>query len=504
MKTVEQYLESLRLRRIRLFVRGEPIAPEAVVDHPLIAPSIRTIAESYRFAGMTEWQELMTAHSSFIDARVNRFTHIFEQPEDLLKKIKMQRVLGRITGTCFQRCVGMDALNAMYNTTYEMDCALQTTYHERFIDYLKHVQREDLILCGAMTDPKGDRRKAPHEQPDAYLRVVERRPDSIVVRGAKMHQTGVVNSHEIMVMPGRSLSDKDGDFAVAFAIPVDAPGITLVYGRKPNDDRRYGCSMDQGNAQYGGQEAVVLFEDVEVPMERVFMLGEVSWAAPLVEYFAGYHRQSYGGCKPGNSDVLIGAAALSARLNGVESASHIRDKLVEMVHLNETMHGCGIACSTQCSRTPAGTYMVDPLLANVTKQNVTRFPYEIARLAEDIAGGLMVTLPSEEDLNHPEYGAMLRQVIEAATGSAEDRQRVLRLIESMTIGETAVAYRTESMHGAGSPQAQRVRIAAQADFEDKIALAKRIAGFSDDDTERIEEAEDHLIRVSAIPVIRSS
>jgi 4-hydroxybutyryl-CoA dehydratase/vinylacetyl-CoA-Delta-isomerase len=275
----------------------------------------------------------------------------------------------------------------------------------------------------------------------------------------------------------------------------------MIYGRKPSDDRRYGCSIDQGNARYGGQEAIVLFEDVEVPIERVFMLGESQWSTALVDYFANYHRQSYGGCKPGNGDVLIGAAALAAQLSGVDRASHIRDKLVEMVQLNETMHGCGIACSTQSTKTPAGSYMVDPLLANVTKQNVTRAPYEMARLAEDIAGGLMVTLPADEDLNHPEYGELLKKYIQAADGSAEDRQRVLRLIETMTIGETAVAFRTESMHGAGSPQAQRIRIAAQADFADKIALAKRIAGIIDEDTERIEQADDHLIRVSAIPVL---
>ncbi len=479
MKTVEEYYDSLRARNIRLFLRGEQIPPADIVDHPLIAPTIRTMAESYHLASDPEWRELMTAHSRFINARVNRFAHIFEQPDDLLKKIKMQRLLGQTTGVCFQRCVGMDAINALFSTTYEVDSDAGTDYHSRFLKYLKYIQREDLVLCGAMTDPKGDRRKAPTEQPDVFMRVVERRTDSIVVRGAKMHLTGVVNSHEIVVMPGRAMRPGDEDFAVSFAVPVDTPGITMVYGRKPSDDRRDGCKIDQGNARYGGQEAVVLFEDVEVPMERVFMLGETQWAMTLVDYFAGYHRQSYGGCKPGNGDVLIGAAALVARMNGVERASHIRDKLVEMVHLNETMHACGIACSTQYHQTSAGIYMVDPLLANVNKQNVTRIPYEMARLAEDIAGGLVVTLPSENDFDHPEIGPLLRQMLRGAEGSTEDRARVLRLIESMTIGETAVAFRTESMHGAGSPQSQRVRIAAQADFEDKIALAKRLAGIEE-------------------------
>jgi len=444
MKTVEQYLSSLKSRDVRLFVRGQRVADP--IEHPLIAPSVRTVAETYRLAGEPEHRDLFTAHSRFIDAPVNRFTHIFESPEDLTKKVTMQRVVGRFTGTCFQRCVGMDALNALYSTTHEM----HATYHARFVEFLKHVQREDLVLCGAMTDPKGDRRKAPAEQPQMYLRIV--------------------------AMPGRSLADDEKDFAVAFAVPVDAKGITMVYGREPSDDRRMGCDIDQGNARYGGQEAVVLFEDVEVPNEHVFMAGETGWAAPLVDMFAGYHRQSYGGCKPGNGDVLIGASALLAKLAGVDKAPHVRDKLVEMTQLNETMHAGGLACSAKCTRTPAGTYMVDPLLANVTKQNVTRMPYEMSRLAEDIAGGLMATLPSAEDFDHPEIGPLLRRYVQGATGGEEERRRVLRLVETMTLGAVAVALRTESMHGAGSPQAQRMRIEQQGDFEAKIADARRIAG----------------------------
>ncbi|OLE64825.1 MAG: 4-hydroxybutyryl-CoA dehydratase, partial [Bacteroidetes bacterium 13_1_20CM_4_60_6] len=372
--------------------------------------------------------ELFVAHSRFIDAPVNRFTHIFESPDDLMKKVQMQRVVGRFTGTCFQRCVGMDALNALYTTLHGMPT------HARFVEFLKHVQREDLVLCGAMTDPKGDRRKTPAEQPHMYLRIVQRKRDSMVVSGAKMHQTGVVNSHWIVAMPGRSLAADEADFAVAFAVPVDAKGITLVYGRQPSDERRMGCDIDQGNARYGGQEAIVLFEDVEIPNEHVFLAGETAAAAPLVETFAGYHRQSYGGCKPGNGDVLIGASALLAKLAGVDRAPHVRDKLVEMTQLNETMHAGGLACSSKCTKTPAGTYMVDPLLANVTKQNVTRMPYEMARLAEDIAGGLMVTLPGAEDFDHPEIGPQLRKYVTGAVGTDEERRRALRLVETMTIG----------------------------------------------------------------------
>jgi 4-hydroxybutyryl-CoA dehydratase/vinylacetyl-CoA-Delta-isomerase len=474
MKTAEEYLASLRARDVRVYVRGERIANP--IDHPLIAPSVRTVAETYRLAESEQTRHLAVAHSPLIDAEVNRFTHIFTSADDLLAKLALQRHLGRLTGTCFQRCVGMDALNALYNVSFEIDEAERGGHHARVRSFVERVQREDLVVCGAMTDPKGDRRKRPADEPDGYLRVVERREDGVVVRGAKMHQTGVVNAHEIVVMPGRALRDDERDFAISFAVPTDAPGVTLVYGRQPSDDRRGGPALDQGNARYGGQEAIVLFDDVFVPTERIFLDGEASWAATLVDTFAGYHRQSYGGCKPGNGDALIGAVSLAARMAGVDSAAHVRDKLVELVHLNETMHGCGVACSARCAPTPAGGVRVDPLLANVCKQNVTRNPYEMARIAEDLAGGLLVTLPAAEDLDHPEYGAALERTLQAARGSGRDRARVLRLIESVTHGPASVAFKTESMHGAGSPQAQRVRIAQLTDWESLSDNARRLAG----------------------------
>jgi 4-hydroxybutyryl-CoA dehydratase/vinylacetyl-CoA-Delta-isomerase len=210
------------------------------------------------------------------------------------------------------------------------------------------------------------------------------------------------------------------------------------------------------------------------------MCGEYEYSGLLVERFAGYHRQSYGGCKVGVGDVLIGAAAVAAYYNGAAKASHIKDKLIEMMHMNETLYACGIACSAEGQKTASGTYLINLLLANVCKQNVTRFPYEIARLAEDIAGGLMVTMASEKDLRHPEIGKVVEKYIKGvASVSSEQRCRMLRLIENLTLGTAAVGYRTESMHGAGSPQAQRVMIARQGNLEHKKKLAKNIAGIKE-------------------------
>ena len=349
---------------------------------------------------------------------------------------------------------------------------------------LLSVQENDWVVDGAMTDPKGDRGKSPSQQsdPDMYLRVVERREDGIVVRGAKAHQTGMVNSHEVMVMPTVAMKEADKDYAVAFSVSVDTPGILMIYGRQSCDTRKLepNADIDLGNKQFGGHEALVVFEDVFVPNERIFMDGEYDFSGMLVERFASYHRQSYGGCKCGVGDVLIGATALSAEYNGVAKASHIKDKIIEMNHLNETLYSCGIACSCQGKKTASGNYYVDTLLANVCKQNVTRFPYEISRLAEDIAGGLMVTLPSQLDFDNPELRPYIDKYLKGIDGvSTEDRMRILRLIENMTLGAAAVGYRTESMHGAGSPQAQRVMIARQANVEHKKECAKKIAGIKE-------------------------
>lgn len=478
----DEYVKSLKEKNMDVYVMGEKV--EDTITHPIIEPSLNSVGMTYEMAQEEEYEELMTATSSLTGKKINRFTHIHQSTDDLIKKVKMQRLLGQKTASCFQRCVGMDAANAMFSTTFECDQAHGTNYHERFTKYWEMVQENDWVVDGAMTDPKGDRGKSPSQQsdPDMYLRVVERREDGIVVRGAKAHQTGMVNSHEVMVMPTVAMKEADKDYAVAFSVSVDTPGILMIYGRQSCDTRKLepNADIDLGNKQFGGHEALVVFEDVFVPNERIFMDGEYDFSGMLVERFASYHRQSYGGCKCGVGDVLIGATALSAEYNGVAKASHIKDKIIEMNHLNETLYSCGIACSCQGKKTASGNYYVDTLLANVCKQNVTRFPYEISRLAEDIAGGLMVTQPSQLDFDNPELRPYIDKYLKGIDGvSTEDRMRILRLIENMTLGAAAVGYRTESMHGAGSPQAQRVMIARQANVEHKKECAKKIAGIKE-------------------------
>ena len=476
--TGEQYVESMRKMNLQVYMFGKKI--DNPVDHPILRPSLNSVKATYDLAQDPQYEDLMTAVSPYTGGKVNRFTHIHQNTTDLMNKVKMQRLLGQQTAACFQRCVGMDAFNATFSTTYEIDKKYGTKYHENFVKYLTMCQEKDYTIDGAMTDPKGDRGLAPHaqEDPDLYLHVVERRPDGIVVRGAKAHQTGIINSHEVIVMPTISMGPDDKDYAVAFAVPTDAEGIMMIIGRQSCDTRKMEeyNSIDVGNSEFGGVEALVVFNDVFVPNDRIFLNGETEFAGMLVERFAGYHRQSYGGCKVGVGDVLIGAAAVAADYNGVPKASHIKDKLIEMQHLNETLYCCGIACSAEGHPTESGNYIIDLLLANVCKQNVTRFPYEIARLAEDIAGGIVVTAPSEADLRSDITGPYVKKYLVGTKGvSVENRLRILRLIENLCLGTAAVGYRTESMHGAGSPQAQRIMIARQGNLPMKKALAKKIA-----------------------------
>ncbi|MBQ2096507.1 MAG: 4-hydroxybutyryl-CoA dehydratase, partial [Firmicutes bacterium] len=359
--TGAEYIESLRKLNTKVYMFGERI--ENWVDHPMIRPSINCVAATYDAAADAAESGLMVATSNLTGNKINRFAHIHQSTDDLCKKVKMQRMLGQKTASCFQRCVGMDSFNAVYSTTFEIDEKYGTDYHERFKKFLIMVQDNDLTVDGAMTDPKGDRSKSPSQQanPDVFVHVKEVREDGIVVRGAKAHQTGSVNSHWHIFMPTIAMKPEDKDFALCFACPSDADGLFMVYGRQSCDTRKLeeGADVDLGNKQFGGQEALVILDDVFIPNEYIFMNGETEFAGMLVERFAGYHRQSYGGCKVGVGDVIIGAAALAAEYNGCEKASAVKDKLVEMTHLNETMYCCGIACSADGHATKAGNFEIN-------------------------------------------------------------------------------------------------------------------------------------------------
>ena len=374
----------------------------------------------------------------------------------------------------------MDTANALFIVTHEMDEKLGTKYHERFLKFMREVHDNDLDVGVAMTDVKGDRSLRPHQQadPDLWVHVVEERSDGIVVRGAKSNQTGSVNCHYTFVAPTQAMREEDRDYAVAFAVPTDVEGLIHIYGRQSSDTRKLeDCDIDLGNYNFGAQETLMIFNDVFIPWEKVFLYKEWEFAGRIPFLFAASHRQTYGGCKSGVSDVLIGAVTLLAEYDGLDKFPHIRDKIAEMVQLTETIYSCGLATAIEGQKMSSGSYFVNTLLGNVCKLNVANLPFEMARRAVDIAGGLLGTIPSGKELQNPEIGGYVEKYLKGIPGvPTEHKMRIIYLIQNLLFGTNSVGYVVESTHGAGPPQAQKNTIFRLADFEHKKKLAKEIAG----------------------------
>jgi len=477
LRTGEQYVEGIKKREhAEIFVLGKRV--DDVTAHPFLKPSVKSFKATFDAAFEEDTRGLARAYSPFVGEEVNRFVHIHQGPEDLVAKVKLLRKLSHKTGTCFQRCVGWDALNTLYVISGKIaEREGRKEYLNRFIEYLKYVQRNDLALAGAMTDVKGVRTLRPSEQPnrDAYVHVVEEKAGGIVVRGAKANITGVAVVDEVVVMPTRAMTERDAEYAVSFAIPLDTPGVKVVVGRQINDGRRLEGGEIDGLPYMFNHEGLLILEDVFVPWERVFLYKEWRWAVQFVEVFSNYHRQGYAGCKSGLGDVIIGTAHGLARQLGIADKPHVQEKLTEMVFLNEAIYSAGLAASWEARRLlKNGGWWVDPMYANVTKHMVARFPYEVAKLSHDIAGGLLGTAPSEADLKNPELRPLLEKYLQGVPEfTAEERLRLLRLLENTSL---SVAYLVESVHGAGSPQAQRISIQRVYDFQRAEAIARRLAG----------------------------
>jgi 4-hydroxybutyryl-CoA dehydratase/vinylacetyl-CoA-Delta-isomerase len=475
-KTKDEYIESLRNMKPVVYMFGEKI--ESVVDNPRLRAGIEATAATYEVAEMPEYRDSILAKSPLTGELVNRYTMPPSSIEDLVARVKNNRMLGGRVGTCFQRCTGLDCMSALSIVTYNIDQKYGTSYNARFMEFLKYVQKNDLTCNAGVTDVKGDRSLNPNEQPDKdmYLRVVERRKDGIIVRGAKAHQTGSLNSHEIIVLPTRALKKEDRDYAVAFAIPADAEGIIHVVGRSTLDMRELqGC--DIGNMKYSKNCPTVIFDDVFVPWERVFMCGETEFAGDLVVKFSAFHRQSHGGCKAGKIDCMIGAAMTMMDYNGTGKASHLKQKIIDMIHKAETLYGCSIAASYEGKKQPSGTYFIDAALANASKMHEGKEMSEVGRLLVDIAGGFVCDLPSDKDLEHPQIGPLLKKYMHgAADVPVEDRIKMLRLVEKLALES---ADTVSDIHGGGSAEAHRISILRETDMEAKKKLSKRLAGIED-------------------------
>ncbi len=480
LKTADEYLESIRARGIVVHYRGERVAD--VIDHPVLAPAARALAETYRLALEPETRELMTAKSELTGDDVNVSSIVWQSPADLLRRIEWERLVGRLTARGALRSPGLDAINTLAIVTKRMDRERGTRYRERFDQFLREVHENDWAVSGAMTDPRGDRSKRPSEQsdPDLYLRVVEQRSDGVVLRGAKAHQTSACHSHFHLVLPLACRAGEES-WAIAAAVPSNAKGLYHIYSRQPGDGRRLDDGdIDVGLARFGGSESLMVFEDVFVPNEQVFLNGEVEYTSELVSYFGSFHRFCYGGCKVGIADVVIGAAAAIADANGVSDRPIVRDKLTEMVFLNETLYACAVAAAAK-GKLVEDVCIPDLALANVTKLNVTRAPFEIARIAADLAGGAMTTLPSEKDLRHETLGPIVRKYMAGRDGvDPEARMRLFRLLEFLTHGMGSTYFLHESLHGAGAPEAMKITLRREVDLAPFIEAALALSGCAPD------------------------
>jgi len=474
--TAEQYYASLSKMKPTAYVLGEKV--KDIYSHPLIKGQIAGVAQTFALAHDAEGAKLLVAESSLIHDKVSRFVKLYESVEDLITKIKMLKFLSQRTGTCYMRCTGMDAINATGVTTFDIDKKYGTDYHRKFKIWLKKIQENDSVVWSGVTDVKGDRSLRPADQPDPdmYLRVIERHADGIVVRGAKAHQSGSLCAHWGLILPSREMRPKDKDYAVAFAVPVDAKGVIHVYGRGTLEERALE-GIDLGNVNFSKFSPMVIFDDVFIPNEYIFLNGEAEFAGQMVRAFGSYHRHSHGGCKCGVGDVLIGAAATIADYNGVPDATHIGMKITEMIKTTQTMYGCCIAASVEATRHESGIYMVDSVLANTSKLYEGKEYDETIRLLVDIAGGFVADLPSEKDLHNPEIGHLVDKYLKGRDGiSSEDRMAMYRLIEKLTFETRDIV---SNIHGGGSPEAHRMTLLRDTDLEPKKKMAKRLAGIKD-------------------------
>ena len=476
LKTREEYIESIRQMNPTAYMFGEKITN--VVDNPRLRAGIEATAVTYEMAEMEEHKKFMVTESPLINEPVNRFTLPPSSIEDLVARVKINRALANRVGTCHQRCTGLDCLSALAIVTYNVDQKHGTKYHENFNNFLKYMQENDLAGNAGVTDVKGDRSLNPQDQEDKdmYLRIVEKRDDGIVVRGAKAHQTGSLSSHEIIVIPTRALRKGDEEYAVAFSVPADSPGLIHVVGRSTLDMREMeGC--DIGNVKYSKYCPTLIFDDVFVPWDRVFLCGEVEFAVDMVVKFSSFHRQSHGGCKSGKIDCMIGTAMSMMEYNGTSKVGHHKQKVIDMIHRAETLYGCCLASSYEGKKQPSGAYFIDTVLANASKMHEGKEMSEATRLMVDVCGGYVADLPSDKDFENPEVGDLIKKYMKGANGvPVEKRIKMFRLAEKLAMES---ADTISDIHGGGSPEAHRVTILRETNVEKKKKAAQRLAGIEE-------------------------
>lgn len=476
MRTSEEYVEKLYGMRKNVYIDGEL----AGRDDPRLIPSTKTLAKTFDLVEDPKFKGLITAKSHLTGEEINRFTHINRNTEDLLNKQKMIRMACHLTGGCIQRCMGCDAMNALSAITYDTDQSYGTEYHKRFVKYLEYFQEGDLTAAMAQTDVKGDRSLRPHQQkdPDLYVHVVEKRDDGIVVRGAKNHITMAANADEIICLPTRALTEKDADYAVAFAVPADTEKVKLIT-HVANARPRKKLKAPMG--ELGAADSFVIFDDLFVPWERVFMCGEWPFGG-LLAHASGalFHRHSYTGCKPAVTDIITGAAALTAEYQGIADKAHVRSKLADLACVAELVYAAGIAAAVTGEQHPSGTFMPNIVYVNVGRRHAGVNIFHESEILTDLGGGLPATLPFEGDFANPETRPYLEKyIMRKADVPAEKVHRCFRMLSDMLCSAAAGVSAVAGVHGGGSPVMEEILVLLTYDFEEKKKVAKYLAGIEE-------------------------
>jgi len=487
MRTKEQYIEGLRKMGHNIYVNGEKInrADEVQMD------TINTIGTTFEEAAKPENADLLLAKSHLTGETINRFTHIHQNTDDLHKKQDMTRFLCRKVGGCIQRCMGIDGTNAIYNVSYEADKGNNgaTEYHTNFKKWLERFQKEDLVGCCAQTDVKGNRIKRPADQvdPDLYVHVVERKSDGIVVRGCKLHISEASVADEVVVVPTRALRPEDKDYAVAFAIPGDWEGLKQVV---TTHNLRKRTHFPRGFVP-GATDSYMIFDDMFVPWERVFLCGEYQHGGVLALLFALFHRHSYSGCKPAIGDVILGTAALAAEYNGIHKAPHVRTKLAEIIKIAELGYAAGYTASDMGKPEVympgvgfipygPGSYIPNSIYCNVGRCLTGEAVYHEAEILTDISGGVPATFPYEGDFVNPETKDLLNKyVMRNPEISAEKQAQFWRYMGDILCSASGGIANVGNYHGGGSPIMEQIAITTQYDIEDRKNLVKYLAGIKD-------------------------
>lgn len=477
LKTRQDYLVSLKKLKPNIYKFGELIAD--VTAHPATRRVVESHARAFDAAHDPEYADLFTAASPFTGEPIHRFNSLMTTMEDVVANSKFKRACYNLTGTCTGGlCVGWNAQNVMWAVTSEVDRDLGTDYHGRLQKWVQYAQQEGLVVAGALTDAKGNRSLKPSQQPDpdTNVRVVERRADGIVIRGAKVMIAGVAASHEIFLLPGSAYGESDASFAVACVVPRDSAGLTIVEATRPSDRRELEEGFDIPLTT-GITQAYLYFEDVFVPNERVFLCGEYKYTGKIIQFFTANYRACIGACVAGQGDVMIGAAAALARANGLPAKTFL-NKLIEMAINNQVTYGLGIGAIALGGRHPSGVWFAEPLTAHTNKVMVATLPYETKRLCQEIGGGIAETgcLPSYKDFIDPRYGSLIRKYLKAGDVSGETRARLARLSEWLTLGAGVPGC----MHGGGSPDGARLVVRANLNLEDLVEKARKLAGIGEE------------------------